>query len=180
LVSLYNDVAFLYSIFCFEDELTSQEKLMSQEEYAETDNLGTAITTLLPVLERFLQFDTPEQTSRQRATWSAQLEEPLPLVGAGAEAVLALLRDVVIPNGVRIGASGFSGWVATMPTTIPSAANFAAVIAGSAYQCVQAFNLLEAQSLHWLAELVRLPSTYQGLFTSGGSVANLVGLVLQW
>ena len=149
---------------------------MNQEDYAETSHLAEAITTLLPALERFIQFDTAEQTSQQRAVWSAQLEEPLPLVGAGAEAVLAILRDVVIPNGVRIGTPGFSGWIATMPTTMPAVANFSAVIAGSVYQCVQAFNLLEAQALQWLAELVRLPPTYQGLFTSGGSVANLVGL----
>ncbi len=90
--------------------------------------------------------------------------------------MLALLRDVVIPQGLRLGAPGFSGWVATAPTTVPTAANFAAVVSGSAYQCVHACNLLEAQALRWLAELLGLAPTYQGLFTSGGSVANLVGL----
>ncbi|HLX57557.1 MAG TPA: aminotransferase class V-fold PLP-dependent enzyme [Ktedonobacteraceae bacterium] len=147
-----------------------------QTDDATTGGLTEAIETLLPALEHFLRWTSPERTARERAVWSAQLDEPLPQTGAGAEAVLTLLRDVVIPNGVRLGAPGFSGWVATMPTTLPAAANFAAVIAGSAYQCIQAFNLLEAQALHWLAELVGLPSTYQGLFTSGGSVANLVGL----
>jgi glutamate/tyrosine decarboxylase-like PLP-dependent enzyme len=127
-------------------------------------------------LEQFLRFDPPEQTAQQRATWIAQLDEPLPQVGAGAGAVLELLRDVVIPHGIRIGAPGFSGWVTTMPTTIPVAANLAAVVAGAGYQCIQSFNFLEAQALSWLAELVGLPPTYQGLFTSGGSVANLVGL----
>jgi len=146
------------------------------EDIAQTSGLIKAIETILPALERFLQFAKPERTVKERAFWSAQLDEPLPQVGAGAEAVLALLRDVVIPNGLRTGDPGFSGWVATMPTTIPTAANLAGVVSGSAYQCIQAFNLLESQALRWLAELVGLPSTYQGLFTSGGSVANIVGL----
>ena len=75
-----------------------------------------------------------------------------------------------------MGAPGFSGWVATAPTTVPIAATLAAVVAGPAYQGIQSFNLLEAQALRWLAALVGLPATYQGLFTSGGSVANLIGL----
>jgi len=149
---------------------------MSIEDAAATGDLTKAIETLLPALEQFLRFAEPERITRERADWSARLDEPLPQVGAGTEAVLALLRDVVIPNGVYLGSPGFSGWVANMPTTIPAAANFAAAIAGSVYQCIQAFNLLEAQALSWLAELIGIPSTYQGEFTSGGSVANIVGL----
>lgn len=149
---------------------------MLTKDIATTGDLTSAIETLLPALEQFLQFDEPEQTVMQRATWSAQLEEPLPQAGAGAEAVLALLRDIVIPHGLRVGAPGFSGWVATMPTTVPIAANFAAVVSGAVYQCIQSFNLLEAQALRWLAELVDLPPTYQGIFSSGGSVANIIGL----
>lgn len=152
------------------------EQAMLTKDAAMTDNLTGAIETLVPSLERFLQFAEPERTAREQAVWSAKLTEPLPQAGAGAEAVLALLRDVVIPNGLQLGKPGFSGWVATAPATISAVTNFAAVIAGSDYQCIQAFNLLEAQALQWLADLVGIPSTYQGLFTSGGSVANIVGL----
>lgn len=108
-----------------------------QTDDATTGGLTEAIETLLPALEHFLQWTSPERTASERAVWSAQLDEPLPQTGAGPETVLTLLRDVVIPNGVRLGAPGFSGWVATMPTTLPAAANFAAVIAGSAYQCIR-------------------------------------------
>ena len=37
-------------------------------------------------------------------------------------------------------------------------------------------NFLESVALRWLSELFDLPSDLQGTFTSGGSVANLVGL----
>lgn len=153
-----------------------QNSIRAAKDWASTGNLTMAIETILPALEQFLQFAEPEQTATQRAIWSAQLNEPLPQTGAGAEAVLALLRDVVIPHGLRLGVPGFSGWVATAPTTVPTAASFAAVVSGSAYQCLHACNLLEAQALRWLAELLGLAPTSQGLFTSGGSVANLMGL----
>src|SRR6266571_4505549 len=105
-----------------------QSKNMHSEDNATTSDLTTAIETLLPALERFTRFEEPEQTAIQRAVWSAQLDEPLPQTGAGAEAVLALMRDVIIPNGLRTGAPGFSGWVAAMPTTIPVVANLAAAV----------------------------------------------------
>ncbi len=85
-----------------------QNPILAAKDPAETNNLTMAIETILPALEQFLQFAEPEQTAIQRAIWSAQLDEPLPQTGAGAEAVLTLLRDVVIPHGLRLGAPGFS------------------------------------------------------------------------
>lgn len=138
--------------------------------------MAPAIDVILPALERFVRFDMPEQASKRRTEWSAQLEEPLPATGVGMQAVLELLRDVVIPSGSPIGAPGFSGWINTIPTPVPIAAALAANVASPQRMFAHAFNTLEALALHWLAELLGLPSTYQGVFTSGGSVANLVGL----
>jgi aromatic-L-amino-acid/L-tryptophan decarboxylase len=149
--------------------------LRSQDDAA-TTGLSAAVESLLPALERFIHFDQPEETALQRAVWSAQLDEPLPQAGAGAEAVLTTLREVVIPNGLRVGAPGFSGWVATMPTAIPAATHLAATVGGPLCVGVQAFNLLEEVALRWLSDLLGLPSTYRGIFTPGGSVANLIGL----
>lgn len=146
------------------------------EEAARTGDFTPSIAGLLPALEAFMRFDTPERTARDRSIWSGQLDEPLPRKGAGAEAVLSILRDVVIPNGLRVGTPGFSGWVATMPTTVPAAAHLASAVAGPLCVGIQAFNLLEALALRWLADLLGVPSTYQGIFTSGGSIANLIGL----
>src|SRR5579863_1178790 len=105
------------------------KQAMISKDTAMTGDLTGAIETLLPALEHFLQFVEPESTAGEQAAWSSKLDEPLPQTGAGAQAVLTLLRDVVIPNGLRLGMPGFSGWVATAPTTIPAMANFAAIIA---------------------------------------------------
>ena len=142
--------------------------VLNSKDDASIDGLSSAVNQLLPALEHFTRFDQLEQTAIQRATWSSQLDESLPQVGAGAEAVLTALQNIVIPNGLRVGAPGFSGWVATMPTTIPTVAHLAATVAGPLCVGVQAFNLLEAVALRWLAELLGLPSTYRGIFTPGG------------
>jgi len=146
------------------------------EDDAAIDGLTSAVEMLLPALESFLRFEEPERTALQRAVWTAQLNEPLPQIGQGADVVLTTLRDIVIPNGLQVGAPGFSGWVATIPTTIPAATHLASALAGPLCVGVQAFNLLEAVAIQWLAELLGLPPTYKGVFTSGGSLANLIGL----
>ncbi len=153
-----------------------ESRTLRSEDDAAVTGLSAAVESLLPALERFVLYDQPDQTAIRRAVWSAQLDEPLPQTGAGAEAVLTTLRDVVIPNGLRVGAPGFSGWVATMPTAIPAATHLAAIVGGPLCVGVQAFNLLESVALRWLADLLGLPLTYRGIFTPGGSVANLIGL----
>jgi len=45
-----------------------------QTDDATTGGLTEAITTLLPALEHFLQWTSPERTARERAVWSAQLD----------------------------------------------------------------------------------------------------------
>jgi aromatic-L-amino-acid/L-tryptophan decarboxylase len=138
--------------------------------------LSSTINTILPALEQFIQFKTSEVTGKRRLQWTAQLEEPLPHKGHGSGAVLRTLRDVVIPNGLRTGHTGFAGWMSIMPEPLPAAATLAATIAGPQRWWVQSFNTLESIALRWLAELLGIPPTHQGLFTSGGAIANLVGL----
>lgn len=145
-------------------------------EPAETGRLVEAIETLLPTLDAFNRFDDVGGTAARRDRWRRALDTPLPQQGEGLDEVLRLLRDVVIPNGLRIGAPGFAGWVTTQPTTSSTAAVLAAKVAGAQRHWVTAFNLLETVAERWLAELLGIPSDWQGTFTSGGSTANLVGL----
>jgi aromatic-L-amino-acid decarboxylase len=77
---------------------------------------------------------------------------------------------------LRNGAPGFSGWVTTAPTTSGVVASLAGTVAGSQRWWVQAFNHLESVGLRWLAELLGIPSGWQGTFTPGGSTANLVAI----
>ena len=144
-------------------------------ERARTGDLAGAVGRLLPALDQFLRFQGPD-LARDREHWQARLEEPLPERGAGAEAVLDLLAEVVIPAGLRIGAPGFCGWVTTMPTVVPVAAGLAGSVAAAQKWWRSSGNFLEEQALRWLGDLVGLPRYFTGVFVSGGAQANLVGL----
>lgn len=143
--------------------------------------LGEALAHLVPALERFLRFQDPLPAAGP-VGWEAALAESLPEEGAGLEAVLDLLCRVVIPGGLPTGAPGFCGWVTTAPTLAPAVAALAAALAGPQRRWVTAFNFLEALSLDWLRQLFGLPPDFQGIYVSGGAVANLVGLAAarQW
>ncbi|MGA7993266.1 MAG: pyridoxal-dependent decarboxylase [Thermoanaerobaculia bacterium] len=144
-------------------------------ESASTAALAESLAVILPALERFQRFEGRDGAAR-RTAWRAGLDEPLPEEGAGREAVLAALRDVVIPNGLRIGAPGFTGWVTTSPTTVPAVAQLAGAITAAQRWWATPGNFLEVLALRWVARLVGLPDRFEGSFTSGGATANLLGL----
>lgn len=142
---------------------------------ASTGGLSEAVGGLLEALETFARFEGQDPAGR-RSCWQPLLDEPLPVEGAGPEVVLETLRSVVIPNGLRVGAPGFCGWVVGMPSTVPAVAQFAGTISAPDRGWVTAANFIEELALRWLRELLGLPGTCEGLFTSGGSMANLIGL----
>ena len=142
---------------------------------ASTTGLTEAIEALLPALEQFLRFEGNDPAAR-RTAWAPGLDEPLPVEGLGRDEVLARLADVVIPNGLRIGHPGFSGWVTTMPTTMATAANLAATVAASQRWWVHAGNLVDSVACRWLVELLGFPDQFTANLTAGGSTANLAGM----
>ena len=158
------------------------EVSMNQVDSADSERIVEAITGILPVLEEFYKFEGPDEAALRCAEWKAKLDVDLPEKGEGLNSVLNDLRDTVIPNGLRNGHPGFSGWVTTSPTTSGTAAHLASAMAGSQRVWVQAFNFLEKVSLRWLAELLGISAQWGATYTSGGSSANLVGLgaARQW
>lgn len=147
-----------------------------------TTGLSEAIESVLPALEEFMRFKDEDRAASEYAQWSSSLNEALPEQGRGAGPTLQVLRDVVIPCGLRTGAPGFAGWITTMPTVVPVVAAFSASIAGAQRWWAQPFNFLEHLALEWLKKLLGLPTSYQGTFNSGGSAANLIALAAarQW
>jgi aromatic-L-amino-acid decarboxylase len=143
---------------------------------ARTGGLSEAMGRVLPALEEFLRFAGADPAVRT-AAWRPALEQGLPGRGLGADAVLAALAEIVIPHGLRTGAPGFCGWVTTMPTTVPATAAFAGSLAAPQRWWSTPGNFLEVQALRWLGELLGVPASFAGSFTSGGSVANLLGLL---
>src|SRR5579864_6199184 len=100
-------------------------------ERAECGRLSESVAVVLPALEAFNRFDGPDNAGVRRARWRTLLDQPIPERGEGLERVLAELYDIIIPNGLRIGAPGFAGWVTTAPTTSGTIATMSALVAGA-------------------------------------------------
>lgn len=143
---------------------------------AETGRLTEAVTRLLPHLEQVWRWEEPETAVTHRERWRAALDHPMPELGVGLDQVLDELAAHVVPYGPRTGKPGFSAFIVNGPTTSGVAAKLAAVAASPHRYLLTAPNLLEALSLRWLQDLTGLPPGHQGLYSTGGSVANLIAL----
>jgi aromatic-L-amino-acid/L-tryptophan decarboxylase len=119
---------------------------MDGTERAECDNLREYMGELLPALERFSTFDGPDFAGPERARWRRLLDQPLPERAHGLKTVVSDLKAIVIPNGLRVGAPGFAGWVATAPTTAGTIASLAATVSGTHRYFLTAYNVLWKRS----------------------------------
>lgn len=154
---------------------TSPDATAAHAEAARVDRLAEALDRVLPGLEAFLRFEKPTGAAR-RSVWLPEIQEPLPKTGVGADEVLRLLDELVVRNGLPIGHPGFTGWVTNAPTTTTAIAAFVGAYAAPQRWWVHPANSIEDLAAGWLRDLLTLPATFQGVFVSGGAVANLVGL----
>ncbi len=148
---------------------------------AECNDLTPRLQQLGEYLDHYLRFEH-DDAMRHAETWRAVLDQPLPENGAGLDQVMQLLGQVVIPNGSAIPRPGCSSFITTGSTNSGVLANLSALVAAPQRLGLHAFNFLEEKSLEWLAELFELPVHMKGVYSSGGSVANLValGAARQW
>jgi len=126
-----------------------------------------------------------QETVRERPPWRpvpaevrARLDEPVPFAGEPLEDVYeAFLRDV-LPYPTGNIHPRFWGWV--MGTGTPTGMLAEMLAAGmnphlAGYD--QAASVIEKQVLSWLKSLMAFPAAGSGLLVSGGTAANLNGLL---
>jgi aromatic-L-amino-acid decarboxylase len=142
---------------------------------AEIYQLETVLGSIGRALDTFSATQNPDpQASPER--WQQPLCQPLPQTGQGIDATVRDICETLIPNGGPVSRPTFTGFITTSPTTVALAANAAAMLAAPQRQTLHAFNYLEELSLQWLVELFGLPGTMKGIYSSGGSVANLIAI----
>jgi aromatic-L-amino-acid decarboxylase len=146
---------------------------MSQDS-AEVGNLQDLLSRVGAGLDEFLKFENPDAVARQDQ-WKAALNIPLPCHGVGIDVVIRELVESIIPNGSQIAKPGYTGTITTGGTSASTLASAAASIASPQRYTTTAFNLIEELSLEWLAQMCGL-GKMKGIYSSGGSVANLVAL----
>ena len=143
---------------------------------AETLHVDAAVGKLLPALEQFLAFSEPDRVIADRDRWMAALDRPLPSNGAGLETVLDELSEWVVPYGLRTPHPAFSGYIIGRATTAGIAAGIAAQVAGHFRHFLTSLNFLEQLSLDWVADLCGIRPGSAGVYSSGGSSANLLAI----
>ncbi len=141
---------------------------------AETGRMQALLSQIGAGLDEFLKFEHPDALQPGRS-WREHLDIALPAEGVGIDGVADELLRHVIPNGSSVPRPGFSSFITTGGTTAATLAATAAGVAAPQRYGLMAFNFLEALSLQWLADLFCLKSM-QGVYSSGGSVANLLAL----
>jgi aromatic-L-amino-acid/L-tryptophan decarboxylase len=109
----------------------------------------------------------------------ARLSQPLPRQGEGAEAAYKEFVDSVLPYPNGNLHPRFFGWAQSNGTLLGMMAD---MLASGLNPYLGGFNqapaLVEDQVIAWLVEMMGYPSDSSGLLTLGGSMSNLLALVI--
>jgi aromatic-L-amino-acid decarboxylase len=156
------------------------------DEQAECGHLTQLLQEVGENLDQYLRFQHPDAmtdpNSWKTALGGSSLEQSVPDRGIGIEQVVADMGQHLIPNGSAIPKPGCTSFITTGATSIAALAGLSGAIAAPQRLGLTAYNYLEELSLKWMAEMFELPKSMKGIYSSGGSVANLValGAARQW
>jgi aromatic-L-amino-acid decarboxylase len=108
-----------------------------------------------------------------------QIAEPLPRTGADFDALLDTVRDVICRYNRHSAHPRMFGYVASPGTAVTAVSHMLAAamnINVTAWRSASSATEMERLTIDWLKEMLELPASAGGLFTSGGSMANFAGL----
>ena len=109
----------------------------------------------------------------------ALMESPLPETGRPLADLFAQFEDVIVPNSTHTAHPRFLPYVQPSPNDLSPYADHAAALINqncNLWHLSPAANAVERTVVRWFAGLFGLPATTGGIVTSGGSMANFVGL----
>jgi aromatic-L-amino-acid decarboxylase len=107
--------------------------------------------------------------------------EPLPQDPSTAENILSELEQKLLPNCTHVGHPGYMGLITPSPSPIGIIADF---ICSALNQNIGAYTVgpaavaMERRTVRWLTDLVGYGENAGGNLTSGGMMANFIGLKL--
>ena len=146
-----------------------------KHDHSECGNLQGHLQRIGEALDDYLRFEH-EDAMVEPARWRTALQQALPEQGVGIDAVVDEITRYLLPNASQIPNPGCTSFITTGATTIGALATLTAAVAAPQRVGLNAFSFLEDLSLQWLAALFGLPAQMQGIYSSGGSVANLLAL----
>jgi aromatic-L-amino-acid/L-tryptophan decarboxylase len=108
-------------------------------------------------------------------------DEPLPAGGKPAEEVLAELDEKLFPYCTHVGHPGYMGLITPSPNPVGVIGDF---LCSALNQNIGAYSIgpagvaMERRTIRWLTDLVGYGPAAGGNLTSGGMMANFIGLKL--
>jgi glutamate/tyrosine decarboxylase-like PLP-dependent enzyme len=126
------------------------------------------------------------QTLRDGPVWQATpaavkqgLKKPLPRTPAPEEEIYAEYLETILPYSIGNQHPRFWGWVMTSGTALGMLAQMLDGATTAQLGGAEHANLyVELQVLDWFKELFGYPLEASGVLVSGGSMANMVGLIV--
>lgn len=112
---------------------------------------------------------------------SSRLEATIPEVGEDFSRLLAVFRDVIIPMSRHNGHPRFFGYVAspgTAATAIADLLTSALNATVTSWRSATVAAQLERVTIDWIKQIIGYDVRAEGLFVSGGSMANLSALAV--
>jgi aromatic-L-amino-acid decarboxylase len=144
----------------------------------EHERLGRAVTTLIS--EHAAKLDSlPVTSAATPGDLQTLLNEPLPINGMPAEAILAQFARDVAPHAMQIPSPHYFGQFNPTPLAIGV---WADALCSALNQNAGAWRngpssaLIEDRTIRWLCELIGYGPGAFGVLASGGSEANLIAL----
>lgn len=151
---------------------------MSEQLSAEHERLGRAVTKIISDYARSLD-DLHVTSEAAPGDLLKHFEEPLPVDGIDADAILDKFVRGVVPHAMQIPSPRYYGLFNPTPLPIGVWADALASALnqnGAAWRNSPSASIVEARVLRWLCDLLGYGSKSFGTLTSGGSEANLIAL----
>lgn len=134
------------------------------------------------ILDRSLDL---QERIREEPAWrpvppelEPRYRESAPMDGVGEEAVWEDVRELVLPYRSGNPHPRFWGWVGGTGSPLGMLAELIAAGLNNSAPFDDAASRVERQVIDWMKEVMGFPARASGVLTSGGSVANLVGMAV--
>jgi glutamate/tyrosine decarboxylase-like PLP-dependent enzyme len=138
---------------------------------------------VVDMLSEYLEHieEKPVFPNVEPSTLTQLFAEPLPRDSNSPEKVLQELEEKLLPNCTNVGHPGYMGLITPSPNPIGIIADF---ICSALNQNIGAYTIgpaavaMERRTVRWLTDLAGYDENAGGNLTSGGMMANFIGVKL--
>jgi aromatic-L-amino-acid decarboxylase len=138
---------------------------------------------VVDMLSEYLEHieEKPVFPNVEPSTLTQLFAEPLPKDSSPPEQVLQELEENLLPNCTNVGHPGYMGLITPSPNPVGIIADFICSALNQnigAYAIGPAAVAMERRTVQWLADLAGYDGNAGGNLTSGGMMANFIGIKL--